>query len=184
MAAPRYYCPPGVDRPAHIAAVAPNALVDGAGPLGLGGCTYGGAWEGPPRAWHAAPGGWWVSLDDVAPRDLLRTDARSGHLVDGWVVPAIVGVDGCALHGYWTAEGFRLPEGDVELVERLRGVLDLSGPITITAELAQLAVAVLARNYRVTLVELGILRVATPSWVWRSLKAACGVPPDYEVPGG
>jgi len=176
---PVYYCPPGVDRPDHIRAEAPNRLVDGAGPDQLGGVTYGGIFS-PEQVWHHCEPGWWVCLDGVTTRDLLRTSAIAGMRVrdaEGrdWMVPRLLDGEAAAV-GYWTPTGFAVPVQIAELVDQLRGLLDYRGKVTL--EMAQLAARLIEQNYHATIHEHGIWRTFTPEVVWQVVGAGSGIPPE------
>ncbi len=177
MSPPLYYCPPGVERPAHIRALAPNQLVAGAGPDQGGGVTYGGAYE-PQENYHQAPSGWWCCLTGVGPRDLLRANAVPGFAIAGWMIPQVLRPDGqgTAAVGFWTDAGFRVPAHLEPVVHALRALLDYTGPIA--EEHARLAADLLAVNYHVTLFELGHLAVLTNAFSWAVLSAASGIPPE------
>ena len=173
MTAPRYYCPPGVARPAHIRALAPGALSPGAGPDGAGGLMFGGPYDPEERdQYHQAADGWWVRLTGVTPRDLLRTTAVPGFDLDGWVVPHILTGDISEI-GYWSDVGYVVPPTVAPLVDALRTELDHTGPVL--PRHAKLAGDLLAFNYHVSLFELGRLEVLTNARVWRTLQLASGV---------
>lgn len=105
-ALPRWYCPAGTDRPAHLPAlIMPQQLVAGAGPDvsdgGKGGGTvYGGGWTKGEPGWIKTAAGFWVNLDGVAPQTLVRAQrhrqVKHWKLIHGvepetwWAVPQLL----------------------------------------------------------------------------------------------
>lgn len=102
----RYYCPPGVDRPAHRAdLVGGVSLVAGAGPDVAsggpgGGMVIGGLYEPAEGGWSQTAAGWWLHMGDTVPQHLARAEGHPRIVrwttVDGaqadhrWRVPVLV----------------------------------------------------------------------------------------------
>lgn len=145
--------------------------------------TYGRAFDSADH-YHKAPAGWWCCLTGAAPADLLRVNAIPGYMVERWMVPQILRPDGLgtAAVGYWMADGFRVPDALEPVVDGLRALLDYTGPIE--APHAQLAADILAVNYHVTMVELGLMAVLTNAMTRSVLIAAAGIPPVSPVANG
>ncbi len=175
MAAPSYFVPEGIPRPGHIRSQAPIFTLPEAGPGGLTGATYGRPYL-PDEEYIQTGAGWWMHLDDVHARDLVRTNCLPGHRVGSWIVPAVLDGETCTI-GYFGPEGFIVPEAYREIVDRLRATLDSVPGSTCTLEQASLAADVLAMNYHASLVELGYWQMLTPAAVWRILLAAVGIAP-------
>lgn len=150
---PLYYCPPGIERPAHIRDTAPvNTSVSGS-PDGAPGLCYGGSYE--PGEWVQAAPGWWYCLRCQAEqlgKYTLRADAIPGFPVRGWVVPRILDRHGCAAVGYFGATGWQVPAHLSGIVERMRAILDDKG--AVTEQHAALAFDLLAINHHISLIEL------------------------------
>jgi hypothetical protein len=103
----RYYCPPGIDRPAHREDLGAGAeLLPGKGPeaaLGQGaggGAVYGGLYVDREPGWQRTAAGWWVHLGGTVPQHLVRAAPHARiirwSLVAGalpehrWRVPVIL----------------------------------------------------------------------------------------------
>lgn len=170
---PLWFIPTGVAAPAHLKPHGPITVLRD-GPDGGAGTIFGGD-LGTDRHWQQAKAGWWFSLPD-APTLSLRTNAAPGHLVDGWLVPLVLSVQGTAAIGYWSEDGFQVPRPWDGLLDRLRALADYVGPIT--ADHATLAADLLAANHHVSMAELAAAAALTPSRVHAILSAACGVTAD------
>jgi hypothetical protein len=98
----RWYCPPGVAKPAHAVVPGQLPLLPHAGPSGAppGGIVYGGVFEDCEPGWQSHPAGHWFHLAEAIPAQLIRLDthprlvtwrevagAIPGHL---WRVPALL----------------------------------------------------------------------------------------------
>lgn len=179
MSAPGYVIPSGIPRPAHIRFLGGSGLVAGAGPDGCDGLAYGRTYHREEaHLYQKAAGAWYVCLDGVTPRDLLRTNSlHSTFAVGGWMVPHILrdAESVAPVIGYWTAAGFQVPAGLAPLIDGLRAAVDYVGPIAL--EHARLAADVLALNYHVSMDELGMMGALTNAAVWRIIEAAVGIPP-------
>jgi hypothetical protein len=145
---PRYYCPPGVARPAHLPRSYPRVdIVEGKGPdVAEGGDGGGVCWGGPlvheEPGWKLTAAGWWLHPGECQPQHLVRMDAsprvRRWTTIDGvqagehWRVPLLieqdqgsVGPDGkptmfcSALDRVWDGAGWTAPADLVALQERL-----------------------------------------------------------------
>lgn len=172
MRGPAYYCPPGVDRPAHIRSPAPMRLEPGAGPDGLGGTCYGrGFYPHERDQWKLDASGWWANLVEVSPRELLRADALPGIIVAGWTVPVLLAGE-ASKHGWWDRDGYHVPDELVGLVALLQGLLDYTGPVSI--EHAALAASILQRNHHATWCEFTALGPLTSPLAWMVIQGASG----------
>lgn len=89
----RYYCPPGVPKPAHRDDLPPGGaeLLPGKGPDvaagdgGAGGGTvYGGSYSQGEPGWVKTAAGWWVHLGTTLPQQLMR--AAPNPRVVRWVI--------------------------------------------------------------------------------------------------
>ncbi len=75
-----WYCPPGIDAPAHCPHPAGVATLPGHGPDVEDGGPGGGVTYGPPYqpgqdGWRLVPAGWYVRLpDNLRPQDCLRLE--------------------------------------------------------------------------------------------------------------
>lgn len=179
MTAPGYICPPGIPCPTHVRHPAPTVILDGAGPDGVGGMSYGRTYHRDAAPlYHKTSAGWYVCLHGTSPRDLLRTASLpSLHAVAGWQVPHILR-DAESLQpmvGYWTGEGFHVPGHLAPIVDRLREVVDYAGPVEHAH--ARLAADLLALNYHVSIYELGLIGALTNPDVWRIIEASVGIRP-------
>jgi len=186
---PVYYCPPGVDRPAHVASLGAAQLRTEAGPDGFasGGRTFGGCWD-PAQVYVAAPAGWGVHLPHgLAPAHLLRVDALPGFGFSGWVLPRILNPDQTLA----IPQTLRLdpdgslrwepPAGLVDLVQRLRAAHDSGQTLSEqvrSAEGTALVLDLLALSYHVSAVELSALGWLDTTLAVQVLRCACGIPPD------
>lgn len=184
MPGPIYYCPPGIPRPDHIRHQAPNQCMDLCAPTGVpasesGGAIYGGAYDAD-HVYEKTAAGWWVYLRGDS-RDLVRSNRIPGFDCGGWLVPRLIDLHGAPVVGYFDATGFVVPTPLAPLVQRLQALLDQSNidhHQQPTADQAQLAADILAVNFHVTLHELGLGHLLTPSAVWGIIKAAVSIPPD------
>jgi hypothetical protein len=78
----RYFCPTGVDRPAHrpdllggvevVAGHGPDVAAGGPG----GGLVLGGSYEAGETGWQRTEAGWWVNLGTALPQHLWRTQTN------------------------------------------------------------------------------------------------------------
>lgn len=171
MAQPIYWTADQVP-PAHIRTKAPNRIADGKGPAKAGGWTWGGTYH-EQDLWHETAAGWWVTLEGVTPKDLLRVNAVPGFGVRGWLVPQVLRGEVCII-GHWTDQGFQVPDAVAPVVEALRSMLDETS--FTTERHMRTAVAGLAINYHVTIHELGILEMLTHEAVREILMAMAGIP--------
>ena len=186
MQGPRYFCPAGVELPAHVNPIEPIRIIAGFGPdaAKAGGMHYGGTpdWE---SVWMDTGEGWWLSIAGVHPSSMMRVDAIRGFAVGEWVVPTLLRADGTAAIGYWSARGFCVPSPYAAVIERLRIVRD---DTSYNDMHAALAVDILALNYHVSIHELGEMRALTVEFVTDVLRSASGVPAlwarkqDAEIP--
>lgn len=136
----RWYCPPGVAKPAH--AIIPGAcrcMPTGGPPDAVpGGMCYGGAVEPEDTGWQQHPAGHWFTYEDACPALLIRldTDPRILEWIEAggenpahiWRVPKllapIMGEDGevdmfkSALDNVWTPSGWSLPQAMQDLQRR------------------------------------------------------------------
>lgn len=142
MRLPRWYCPPGVDRPAH--AVVPGIMrcTDTGGPPGAipGGLCYGGPVETDEHGWIAHPSGHWFNFTDADPAVLLRLDPHprlvrwrdigGSQAGQTWHVPALLSpkydeksgelaLFVSALDRIWTGDGWNTPAEITDLQRRL-----------------------------------------------------------------
>jgi hypothetical protein len=98
--APRWYCPPGVDLPAHARRLHPVGLLPGRGPDQAGGTCWGGAYVPDEPGWIKAPAGWWYHPGDAQPEHLIRGGMNpvllhwkviTGAIPDqSWMVPVLL----------------------------------------------------------------------------------------------
>ena len=174
---PLYYCPPGIERPAHISDTAPvNTSLSGS-PDGAPGLCYGGSYE--PGDWVQSPAGWWYLLRCQAEqlgRYTLRTDAVPGFPVRGWIVPRILDRNGCAAVGYYGATGWQVPEHLAGIVERMRAILDDKG--SVQERHASLAFDLLAINHHISMIELERIQLLDRQTIIAILFAAADLDPD------
>lgn len=168
---PVYYCPPGIARPGHIRMRAPARQI---GPDGAEGMTYGRPYD-PAEGWRQTDAGWWMCLDGVEPRDLMRVNAMHGMQVGPWIVPHLMRLDGTAVSGHFGPSGLIVPRHIAPIIERLRAV-SCSGKVEW--EHAQLAADILALNYHVSLHEIGPKEWLPVGQVWAILDAAVGCSPQ------
>lgn len=177
MTAPSYFCQEGIPRPHHIKHTVPLPLLPGKGPEGLSGVMYGRPYD-PSDVYAQTGAGWWMCLDGVLARDLVRTNCLPGKIVGNWLVPQLLDLDGTtATCGYWGPSGYIVPDVYAPIVDALRSLIDEAPGLTCTAQQASLAADILALNYHVSLFELGYWASLTPTAVWAILQAAVGVPP-------
>ncbi len=175
MTAPSYMVPEGIPRPSHIRATAALPLLPGKGPEGLSGAMYGRPYD-PVDTYVQTCAGWWMCLDNVHARDLVRVNLLPGVRVGSWIVPHIL-KDEVATVGYYGPEGYVIPEVYRETIDRLRAQLDEVPGLTCTQEQASLAAEILAINYHISIVELGYWQTLTPVAVWMILQGALGIAP-------
>lgn len=146
---PRWYCPVGVERPAHVPYPGGIALLPGVGPDvaadGEGGGTiYGGPFEPGEPGWTVTDAGWWVNLDGVAPQQLVRLEThprilrwatvQGEHPDHWWRVPVLLTPQGQDAEGapllfvsavervFRGADGWQPPSDLVELQHQLLAV--------------------------------------------------------------
>lgn len=139
----RWYCPPGVDRPAHATVPVVCRMAERGGPPGAppGGVCYGGPIEPDEQGWKQHAGGWWFNFDGAAPMQFIKLDlhprltewrtvagADPAHL---WRVPVLVTPicdeeDPDRIIGFksgldrvWNGTGWDLPADLIELRQRL-----------------------------------------------------------------
>lgn len=164
---PAYYCPEGVSRPEHIKQRAPARQI---GPDGKEGMVYGRPYD-QTEAWSLTDAGWWVCLDGVEPRDLMRVNSMPGLTVGPWVVPHLMRLDLTPVVGHFGPGGLVVPRHIAPIIERLRNV-SCTGQVEF--EHAQLAADIIALNYHVTLHEIGMAEWLPLPMVWELIDAAIG----------
>jgi hypothetical protein len=171
---PSYYCPAGIERPAHIVCRAPSRQN---GPDGGQGDVYGFAFEDGQR-WHkAGDSGWWCCVDGVAPYNTLRTDRLPGSVVVGqFLIPVLLALDGSCCIGYVAADGFRIPQKYQAVVARLQECLHYQGKLTEAH--AALAVELIGINHHLSIHEIEAGEWLPVSLVWPIIEAACGITPS------
>jgi hypothetical protein len=198
----RWYCPPGVAKPAHAVIPGVCQCLPTGGPPGAvpGGVCYGGAIEPDEiHGWHQHPAGHWFNFHDSAPALLIRLDtnprlvrwievagADPAHI---WRVPVLMepvyGEDGqtpqlfkSALDRIWTGEAWNATESVQDLQRRLMMVCHALGTdrASLSSEEAvRAALDVLRQGH-----EFDPLEVVKAGWisevlVVRTLVAACGM---------
>jgi hypothetical protein len=164
---PSYYCPAGVARPAHIKQRAPARQI---GPDEAEGMIYGRPYD-PSEVWTKTDAGWWVCLDGVEPRDMMRVNAMPGITVGQWVVPHLMRLDLTPAIGHFGPSGLVVPRNIAPIIERLRAV-SCTGRVEFAH--AQLAADILALNYHVSLHEIGLSEWMPMHRVWEFIDAATG----------
>ncbi len=139
----RWYCPPGIARPAHALTPMVCRMTDTGGPVGAvpGGICYGGPIEPGEVGWHQHASGYWFDYRQASPLQLIRLDphprliewktvagADPTHL---WRVPVLVSptfdeFDPDTITGFkssldriWDGKEWTLPADLVELRQRL-----------------------------------------------------------------
>lgn len=174
---PIYYCPTGVQRPAHIRDTAPVNTSESGSPDGGSGLCYGGRYEAGD--WQQTSAGWWYCLrcpPDQLGRYTLRTDAIPGFPVAGWIVPRILDRNCCAAVGYYGANGWQIPEHLTNVVERMRSILDYTGSVQDWH--AGLAFDLLAINHHISMHEVERVRLLDRSTIIAVLFAAADLDPE------
>lgn len=171
---PSYYCPADITRPEHIKQRAPARQV---GPDGAQGMVYGRPYD-PAETWMQTEAGWWVCLDGVEPRALMRVNAMPGLTVGPWVVPHLMRLDLTPVIGHFGPGGLVVPRHIAPIIERLRAV---SCTGSVEFEHAQLAADILALNYHVSLHEIGIMEWLPLHQVWELIDAATGCTKDQRT---
>lgn len=164
---PSYYCPPGIARPDHIKQRAPARQI---GPDGQEGMVYGRPYAAA-ECWQQTDAGWWVCLDGVEPRDLMRVNAMPGLPVGPWIVPHLMRLDLTPVVGHFGPSGLIVPRHIVPIIERLRSV-ECTGQVEFAH--AQLAADILALNYHVSMHEIGMKEWMPLAAVWEHIDAATG----------
>jgi hypothetical protein len=166
---PSYYCPPGIDRPAHIKQR--HGVPRQRGPDGLEGTVYGRPYDPMTDMWTQTDAGWYVCLDGVEPRDLMRVNSMPGITVGQWVVPHLMRLDLTPVVGHFGPGGLIVPRHIAPIIERLRAV-ECTGAVEFAH--AQLAADILALNYHVSMHEIGLAEWLPLYQVWELLDAAVG----------
>lgn len=169
----RWYCPPGITRPAHAVTPIVCRMTEIGGPPGAipGGMCYGGPIEPHETGWHQHPGGWWYCLRDASPMQMIRLDphprlvewrtvagADPSHL---WRVPVLISpvfdeaeperVVGfkSGLDRIWNGQGWDIPERISTLRQRLLWTFqEIAGDrLNLTsAEAVDMAMGILAEG--------------------------------------
>lgn len=200
----RWYCPPGVAKPAHAVVPGVVACLPDAGPPGAtpGGTVYGGTLELGEKGWKKHRGGWWFNGQGSAPSLLIRLDPHprlirwvevAGSIPDHlWRVPVllepVMDESGTpvlfrgALDRVWNGQGWDTPQEIESLMRRLlslcldigRGATSLSSPEAVAAALDVLALGQVFDRDEV--VEEGWISEVV---VLRTLIGGCGM----EIPG-
>jgi hypothetical protein len=138
----RWYCPPGVPKPAHACIAGEMACMPTGGPPGAipGGMCYGGPVEPGEAGWQQHPAGHWFNFTDASPALLLRMNPNprlvrwveiAGAAAEQvWRVPVLLEpvYDGeterillfkTALDRVWTGTAWAPPDEMAELQRRL-----------------------------------------------------------------
>lgn len=196
----RWYCPPGVAKPAHAVVPGAVACLPHAGPPGAppGGTVYGGLLELDEPGWRAHPGGWWYNGRGSAPALLIRLDPHprlvkwteivGAHQDHTWRVPVMLEpvmdetgnpvLFKSALDRVWTGNGWDAPPEIDGLMRRLlsvcheigRGGASLTSPEAVDAALDALALGHIFD--RGEIIEEGWVSEVL---VLRTLLATCGM---------
>lgn len=143
MSPARWYCPPGVPRPAHALTPLVCRMTDTGAPVGAvpGGTCYGGPLEPGELGWHQHADGHWFDLRGASPLQMIRLDphprliewrtvagADPSHI---WRVPVLVSptfdeaepdrVTGfkSSLDRVWNGQDWTLSQPLVDLRQRL-----------------------------------------------------------------
>lgn len=197
----RWYCPPGVAKPAH--AIIPGACqcMPTGGPPGAvpGGMCYGGAVEPEDTGWQQHPAGHWFTYEDACPAQLIRLDAHPRLLrwieIAGadpshiWRVPVLLepvfGEDGetpilfkSALDRTWTGGAWEMPADILSLQRRLLVMCHALGTNRLTvssADAVQTALDVLRHGHDFCDAELIRAGWVSEVLVLRTLIATCGM---------
>ncbi len=183
---PGFYTPPGVAKPEHCPHRAPNQLLAGQGPDGLGGKTWGGTYSPALKGnWTKTAAGWWVDFTNKRPANLLRNVTLPGRTVIGaepehyWVVPQILAPDmTCAIPQRFA----NLPDGSfgwvdepkyAEIISTIRAIRlgDVKDEPTLTAT----ALALLGLNYHITANELAAVGWMHTDMLFRVLFSSAGL---------
>ncbi len=172
---PSYYCPEGIYRPTHIKQR--HGVPRQAGPDGGTGTVYGRPYDAAD-AWARTDAGWWVCLDGVDPRDLMRVNAMPGITVGPWVVPHLMRLDLTPVVGHFGPGGLVVPRHVEPIIERLRAV-SCTGRVEF--EHAQLAADIIALNYHVSLHEIGLAEWMPLHQVWELIDASTGCTRDQRT---
>lgn len=197
----RWYCPPGIAKPAHAIIPGFCQCLPTGGPPGAvpGGICYGGAIE-PDEGlgWYQHPAGHWFNFQGSAPALLIRLDtnprlvrwvevagADPTHI---WRVPVLLdpvyGDDGeislfkSALDRIWTGDVWNATESVQELQRRLMMACHALGTdrATLTSsEAVQTALDVLRQGHEFDPAEIVASGWVSEVLVVRTLIAACGL---------
>jgi hypothetical protein len=197
----RWYCPPGVAKPAH--AIIPGACqcLPTGGPPGAvpGGMCYGGAVEPEDTGWQKHPAGHWFTYEDASPALLIRLDANPrlvrwieiagadpAHI---WRVPVLLepvyGEDGetpilfkSALDRIWTGGKWDTPTEILDLQRRLLLMCHAIGTdrtVVSSAEAVKTALDALLEGHEFDPAELIAAGWVSEVLVLRTLIGTCGM---------
>jgi hypothetical protein len=197
----RWYCPPGVPKPAHAIIPGMCQCLPTGGPPGAvpGGMCYGGAVEPEDTGWRQHPAGHWFTYEDASPALLIRLDANPrlvrwveiagadpAHI---WRVPVLLepvyGADGetpvlfkSALDRIWTGGTWDTPAEIQDLQRRLLLMchdIGTNRTAVSSAEAVQTALDALRQGHEFDPAEIIAAGWVSEVLVLRTLIGTCGM---------